>query len=108
LDRHHFDRLSLWLVRSDSRRSALRALGAGVLATGLSSFGLGEALAKKKNRRTNCKKGCPECQKLKRNKCQCKPKPDGTPCFAGTCAGGVCLSPGAERGPAAAGLKEAR
>jgi hypothetical protein len=48
MDTKRFDRLGAWLGASDSRRTALRALGAGVLATGLSGLGLRESLAKKK------------------------------------------------------------
>jgi hypothetical protein len=96
MDKRRFDRLHTWLVRSDSRRSTLRALGTAVLATGLSTVGRGDGLARNKRRRTNCKKKCPECQKLKKKKCQCKPKPDGTTCFRGACAGGVCLPPAAD------------
>lgn len=93
MDEPRFDLPRGWLVRRDSRRSTLRALGAGVLAAGLSTHGLGEGLAKKRRRRTMCKLGCPECQKLKKHKCQCRPKPDGALCSAGTCSGGVCQSP---------------
>jgi hypothetical protein len=93
MEPQRIDRLSTWLVRSDSRRSAFQALAAAFLATGLSTVGRGDGLARNKRRRTNCKKLCPECQKLKKKKCQCKPKPDGTSCFTGTCADGVCLPP---------------
>jgi hypothetical protein len=96
MEQRRFNLLRTWLGTRDSRRSAFRALGAGVLVTGLGGLGLGDVLARKKHRRTNCKKGCPQCQTLKKHKCTCKPRPDGTPCFAGTCAGGVCLSPAAD------------
>ena len=48
METRRFDRLSAWLGASQSRRVTLRAVGAGVLASGLSGFGLREALAKKK------------------------------------------------------------
>jgi hypothetical protein len=61
METRRFDRLSVWLGASDSRRATLRALGAGVLASGVSGLGLGQALAKKgKNKKKSlgatCKK----------------------------------------------------
>jgi hypothetical protein len=75
MEKRRFDRLSRWLVRSESRRSTLRALGAGVLVSGLGGLGLGEALARKKKGKKKCKDCClangSQCNKTN-SKCKAK------------------------------------
>jgi hypothetical protein len=58
MEKRRFELLSTWLGKSDSRRSTLRALGAGVFATGLGHLGPAESLAKKKKKPlgARCKK----------------------------------------------------
>jgi hypothetical protein len=51
MDKRRFDWLGTWLATNDSRRMTLRALGAGILASGLSGLGLREATAKHKKKK---------------------------------------------------------
>jgi hypothetical protein len=78
MDGRRFDLLSRWLVNGSSRRSTLRALTGGVLATGLSRFGLDDAGAKCTQIGKKCKK------KGKKQKC----------CGGAKCEGSKCKCPG--------------
>jgi hypothetical protein len=65
-----FDLIGTWLATGNSRRTTVRALAAGALATGLGGLGLGEAAAK-------CNKNGHKCRKRKE-------------CCSKTCKGGTC------------------
>jgi hypothetical protein len=80
MDRKRVDPLGKRLVISDTRRSTLRALAAGALATGLGGLGLREALAKKKKSLgARCKKS-DECK----GKLNCKPTNSQNSCYDAT------------------------
>jgi hypothetical protein len=93
MDMKRFDRLSMWMGASDSRRTALRAMGAGVLASGLSGLGLREALAKKKKKKSlgkTCKK-TDDCK----GKLLCKTSNSQNSCY-GTSQKRCCKKEGAD------------
>ena len=94
MDALHFDRLTRSLTATWSRRTVGRAL-AGLTLSGAPAplLGLGDAGARKKKKKTTCRK-CGKCQTCRKGKC--KPKPDGIGCaFGKTCRGGRCAcSPG--------------
>jgi hypothetical protein len=80
MDRNRVDPLGKRLVTSETRRSTLRAMAAGALATGLGGLGLREALAKKKKSLgARCKKS-DECK----GKLNCKPTNSQNSCYDAT------------------------
>ncbi len=80
MDRKRFDPLTTRLVESETRRSTLRALAAGAVATGFSGLGLREALAKKKKSLgARCKK-TDDCK----GKLLCKPSNSQNSCYDAT------------------------
>ena len=78
-----FDALTARLATTLPRRRSVGLLA----ALGVAGAGLATEVDARKKKKKKCK-GCTECQACKKGKC--KPKPEGSACIGGLCAGGGC------------------